>query len=226
MPSEPCRYQPPKFVSVQVLVFKECKTGPSLSDVLSPTSADTDKARFAYKTVSCLQGEEAKTQLLFERVARAEALQCNPIEAIAAVPDWWQVRIEGRRPQLIMHFAEMGLDGKLDKTKYVISIPQALNVKPLASPISAYRKGQYEGILTLNDNSKLIVNAISETEAQRVIDEASGSIDPKYLNGSFIKIGIRKGQALKQIMVYPKYAKFFSSGLQSLQPDWVVSFDN
>jgi hypothetical protein len=151
-------------------------------------------------------------------------MQCNPIDAVASVPDWWQVRIEGKRPQLVIHFAEKRMDGKLGSAMYVVTIPHPSPIKPLYSPISSFTKGNIEGILTLNDNSKLIVNGLNELEVGRVIEEAILTIDPKRLLGSFSKVGTRRGQALKQIKVYPRYCRYFSTGYRNMKPDWTVYF--
>jgi hypothetical protein len=215
MPTEPCRYKPPQFVTVSVKVFKKCR---------KPDFFNDSRTEFETKDVDCLKGEEAKTKLLFERIANSEALQCTPVDAIASVPDWWQVRIEGNRPQLVVHFSEKDLSGNLSSAKYVITIPHPPANKPIYSPIGSYTKGNVEGILTLKDNSKLIVNALNAAEAERVIDEAIRIIDPAMLVSSFSKIGTRRGQPIKEITVYPCYARFFSTGYRNQKPDWTIYF--
>lgn len=192
---------------LSVRVFKNC---------------DGDNPTFEYKTVRVAPDAVDSYALLYDRIANLEALQCSQDNCIAAVPEWWQVRIEGKRPQLVILFAQKKPDGSLGRADNPISIPHASSEMPQFSPISAYTKGQVEGILTLSDNSKLIVNARDAGEAERVINEAMLTIDPRLISGSFYKVGTRKGQPLRTITVYPKYAKYFSSGLQNTKPDWTV----
>lgn len=146
------------------------------------------------------------------------------IDAVAAVPEWWQLRPEAKRPQLVILYKEQS-DTKAGRDLYPLTIPHYEGSTPPGhSPIPAYRKGQQEGILTLSDNSKVIVNAYSEAEAHKVLTAAKKCIKPKYLKGSHIKIGERKGQKLKQIQVSPHKAKFFPTGQQDLSPKWVAKF--
>lgn len=212
MPSEPCRYQPPQFVSVTVQVFKACQ--------LNPISGK-DEPVLEPKVIQCLKGEEAKTRLHFERFASIESQQCTPIEAIAAVPEWWQVRPGANRPQLVILYAELKQDGKLGRSRYALTLPHYCKEQAFRPIFPSYRKGQWEGILTLADNSKLIVNAVSQIEATTVINSLKVFIAPKQLEGSFSKVGERKGQELLRIKVVPVSARFFATGQKDTNPDWV-----
>jgi hypothetical protein len=145
-------------------------------------------------------------------------------EAIAAVPEWWQVRIEAGRPQLVILFGKVLPDGKVERAKYGLTIPHYSGGRTNTPPIGTYKHGQIEGILTLNDNSKVMVNAASEAEASRVLFMAKQAIDPLYVKGSFIKIGPRQGQVLAPVTLVPRYGKFFASGLRNTKPDWTAYY--
>ena len=149
----------------------------------------------------------------------------NP--AIAAVPEWWQVRLGADRPQLVIQFGHDLGNGKIDSPCYPLSIPH-VNISAVGSrsPISPYTKGQWEAILTLADNSKVIVNAVNAAEAESVINQAKAIITPSALVGSFIKIGQRKGQALSTIRVIAKIAKYFPTGQKNMKPEWVRYYTN
>jgi hypothetical protein len=152
-------------------------------------------------------------------------IQCE-IEPIAAVPEWWQLRPEGNRPQLIVQFGEKKEDGKIGKAIYTLTIPHFSGSKEDAKEINfEWRKGSIEGILTLKDNSKLIVNAVSEQEVEKIFGIAKKWIKEAMLVDSFSKIGQRKGQPFKQITAVAKVARFFPEGTKSEKPDWVVRLD-
>lgn len=176
------------------------------------------------KTVHVLAGTESSAILQYEKMFDIEALQCNPVEAVAAVPEWWQVRIEAHRPQLVMLFGKLLPDGKVERGRYALTIPHYVGGRTDTPPIGRYKKGQIEGILTLSDNSKVIVNAVSETEVDRVLFQAKQAIDPKLIDGSFIKTGTRKGQILAAITLVPLYGKYFSQGLKETKPDWTAYY--
>lgn len=147
------------------------------------------------------------------------------IQATASVPEWWQVRAEAKRPQLIIQFANRGRAGRPGKSRFSLSIPHYKGTsRTTKSPIPPYRKGQHEGILTLFDNSKVIVNAFSDAEAERVLKAAEKHIKPRYLKNSHIKIGIRKGVKLSTAEVIPVLGQYFPTGLQNLNPKWSSNF--
>lgn len=87
--------------------------------------------------------------------------------------------------------------------------------------LPSYRKGQWEGILVLKDNSKVIVNAVSREESERVINALRQFINPSMLAGAQLKVGLRKGNQLKQCLVVPKSVRFFKTGQKNTVPDWV-----
>lgn len=147
------------------------------------------------------------------------------IQAVASVPEWWQLRAESRRPQLVIQFANRARSGRPGRSRFSLTLPHYKGkTRTTKSPLPPYRKGQHEGILTLFDNSKVIVNAFSEAEADRVLQAAKKHINPKYLKNSHIKIGIRKGRKLKQDEVIPVLGHYYPTGLQDLNPKWTGRF--
>lgn len=145
-------------------------------------------------------------------------------DTIAAVPEWWQVRIGADRPQMVIQFGEVQENDKVGPAKWPITIPHYYWSEGTVPAIPTYTKGSWEGILTLKDNSKLIVNAISQSEAFAVINALEIYIDPSMLQDSFIKVGERRGQPLQEVQVTPVVGKFFATGQKDLEPSWTVSF--
>ncbi len=76
------------------------------------------------------------------------------------------------------------------------------------------------GLLTLRDNSKLIVNAIDQAEAERVIQQCSAVINSALLTGLPPKIGPRGGESLAEIEVHPRIMRFFVDGQRNVLPTW------
>lgn len=146
----------------------------------------------------------------------------NTDPPIAVIPEWWQIRIGADRPQLVALYAEPSKQGKLGRTRWPITIPHYDGAikKPQLPP---YNKGQWEGILTLKDNSKLIINAASAGEADSLLKQFSRFIKPQMLVGSISKVGLRKGPKLKQCRVVPTNARYFSTGQKNTNPDWIVN---
>ncbi|WP_375511421.1 hypothetical protein [uncultured Nostoc sp.] len=147
-----------------------------------------------------------------------------PSQAVAAVPEWWQVRPEGKRPQLILLCGKKHDNGNVGYLVYPITIPHPIINRRATSPIPDYKKGNIEAILTLKDNSKVIVNTHDNDTANSLIEAIKLLIDPAYLEGSFTKVGLRKGQSLLAITVAAKKARYFSQGLKNTKPDWIDKY--
>jgi hypothetical protein len=154
----------------------------------------------------------------------AECKDCD--EPIAAVPDWWGTRLGADRPQLMVMFARKYNDGSWDKPKYAMSVPYwKLNKEQTKSfTFPTYRKGSMQSALILPDNSKLIVNAIDIDEGDRVLTLISAGMDLAMVQDAEQTFSLRRGRELREITVYPRFAKFFSTGQRNLNPDWSVKF--
>jgi hypothetical protein len=164
----------------------------------------------------------------FERLADIEAqvcLQCSELTAIATVPEWWQLRPEARRPQAILVFREVRADNTLGNDHYAITIPHfSQSTPPAIAPLTTYKKGNFEGILTLNDNSKLIVNCVDADECTRVIGRLSAFIDGNQLTNSSTKIGQRSGLPFKEITVKAFRLDYYPNGVKTMRPAYLKSY--
>ena len=166
--------------------------------------------------------DAAAVKLMLDNHADLLALQCKENDCVAAVPDWWQVRLGTDRPQLLVQYARKFSDGTWDKSKYVVSIPHWSKSKDLTTidDFPTYQKGQYQGTTIFSDNSKLIVNCVSSAEAQRVTDKLLLTIPTIKKLNSVYTTTFRRGVALAEITVYPRLIKYFSKGQQNMTPDW------
>jgi hypothetical protein len=162
---------------------------------------------------------------MFDRMSRIEGQQCQECTAIATVPEWWEYRPESKRPQGILVFQELKADGTIGNDPYSITIPHCnLGTAPIKAPLTTYKKGNWQGILTLKDNSKLIVNCVDVDEVNRVIGALSKVIDPAYLVGSFVKIGPHRGLDYKTITVRVMRLDYYPNGSKNMKPAYVKSF--
>jgi hypothetical protein len=211
MPSEPCKFQPPKIVFASVKVFEACGTD--------------GKATFKMRSVPVLSGTEAQVILSYERMFEIESGQkCNP--AIAVVPDFWAIKPENQRSQLVILYAEVKSTGKLGDGRWSLAIPHYNRPKGFKPKVPDYNKGSWQGILTLKDNSKIIVNAKDRSECSRMINALKINVPVEYrmVNGKAAKakIGERLNSDLKECRVTAVRADFFSKGQRNMQPDWTI----
>jgi hypothetical protein len=143
----------------------------------------------------------------------------------AVVPEWWQLRPEADRPQLIVQCAEKNADDSLGSAKYVVTIPHYQHTIPYnLPPFSNLEKGSYQGVLTLKDNSKVIIYGKTIQETRNVLYNIYSEIDTNYRNGFYPKVGPIGNPNFKEITVYPKYGKYFATGVAKTVPTWTVAY--
>jgi hypothetical protein len=143
--------------------------------------------------------------------------------AVAAVPEWWQVRLGADRPQLVILYGEKLPNDKTGRSRYPLTIPYYKFTGKGLPVFPTYQKGQWEGLLTLRDNSRIVVHAISYNEAKRVLNELKEFVDPNMRGGSTQKIGEYGGVALKTITVKPCTAKYFATGQKDTNPTYTLN---
>lgn len=177
------------------------------------------------KVIATSEGNEVlKTQIEFETLAGINERLCNKQnldknECYTVVPEWWQVRVF-QRPQLVIQYAELLENNKIGRSRWAVSIPHYNKPKTYKPGFLDYDKGDFEGILVLNDNSKIIINAKTKPECLRVIEHFKQFIDPKYLeNIQKPKIGERP-DVYKKVRVTAVRCHFFSTGQKQNPPDW------
>jgi hypothetical protein len=145
---------------------------------------------------------------------------CQPKDIPSSIPEWWQVRAGSDRPQLVVIF-------KGGNSYWSMAIPwyRGKFKEQIINLIPGYNRGNFSTILTLNDNSKIVVNASSKDEGKRFIKRIQAVVKPKLLEQAELKAGgERKGKPLKTGRVIPVYAKYFATGQQDLLPDWRYNF--
>jgi hypothetical protein len=180
---------------------------------------------FGTQIVSVPANSFGYVSALFEKIANTEGRHCAECNAIATVPEWWQLRPEAGRRQGIFVYKELRDDNTIGNDPYAITVPHcSLTSAPGSAILNTYRKGNWQGILSLKDNSKLIVNCIDSDECERVITELSKVIDSDYLVGSTQTIGKHKGKPFKQIRVKAQELHFFPNGAKTMKPAYVKSF--
>lgn len=136
------------------------------------------------------------------------------IQAVASIPERWATKPIDNMPQLVIVFRKVG---KTRSGNYQIVIP---HYKGPRNPLVSYHtKGNRIGTLTLKDNSSIVVNAVTDREAERVINQLKKFVDRKYLTDDF-KITERKGAKIAQDRYRPIRADYYPEGQNSSGVEW------
>jgi hypothetical protein len=142
---------------------------------------------------------------------------------VAVVPEWWQVR-PGQRSQLVIQFAGLNSNGSENRNRWSLIVPHYRygESQPISLPI--YEKGRFFASLTLDDNSKIWVNAKTQSKAVDYVRRLSLLVKPAMLTSPLdIHSGERRGTALIEMRTRAVRASFFSTGQKNMTPDWVKS---
>jgi hypothetical protein len=192
------------FATIAVKVFKSCG-----SDGKTPDS-DT-------LSVTCLKSEESRIAQQFEQFYQIRAAQCDKCEANLVLPEYWQTRT-GQRPQLVILYREIMPDGEFGAGYYPLHLAHYNKPEGYKPAIPSYAKGNIMGIYTFADNSKLIVNAKSITEAKRVIRSLLQWTDPQQAGE--LKLGEHGGKRYQEIRVKAVRIDFYPNGQRNSSPQW------
>ncbi|MBN4004750.1 hypothetical protein [Nostoc sp. LPT] len=167
----------------------------------------------------------------YRKIQAIIAEEVKKLDVTAAIPLSFQIRHEGDTPQMVIQCAEKksaasgNQPAKYDSAKYPITVPHwkgGQNDKPTLPP---YKKGNWQAILVLADNSKVTINAQNEAECIKILNAIKPWINSKMLEGSYFKGGkITTKEPIKESQVYPKYGRYFSKGQKNGKPDWRVDF--
>lgn len=198
---------------VKVKIFDKCELNPNTKEI---------EPKFTEKEIEVPKGQKERIKLSFERVYELEALQCEEEKPCnLVVPEWWQVRV-GQRSQLAIVYANLLPDGKIGKSRWAIHIPHYSGQAGVFPVLSDYQKGDYFGLITLKDNSKIYVNAVSPGEAERIARELLGYVLPSMQGDGAVHTGQRKGQNLSTARVTAISAAYYSQGQLKTTPDWIA----
>ncbi len=137
------------------------------------------------------------------------------VEAVATVPEDYDIRVESKRPQLVIIYRATSKTNK--SGNYSLVIPHYSGDR--TPKIKPYTKGNHWAILVLKDNSKLVINGQSETESLNYLRDLKKFIDKKYLTNK-IKTGVYPNKPFKELTVKPIRADFYPKGKEEMFPLW------
>jgi hypothetical protein len=185
----------------------------------NPPQSETQKTLLNY-TGKGITGLHELTKTFNDNLLTVFTEVCEKADPIAAIPEWWQVRAGSDRPQLVVIY-------KAGNSNWSMAIPwyKGIFKSTIIELIPSYTRGSFSTYLTLNDNSKVVVNAASKAEGEAVMNRIKAVISGSKLLGSELKSGgERKGKQIKSIKVKPAYAKYFARGQQDNLPNWRYNF--
>lgn len=164
---------------------------------------------------------EDKTAFLFATAETVPAIkdlyselaELRKQKPIVTVPDRFKTRVPDARPQMVILYREVGPKAN---GYYQVVVPWAGNTKPNAT---TYKKGDKMTIYEMADSSKIVVNAFTQAEGERVIKAFLPLIPIDKRKGAHFTTSCRSDK-LKTITVKPVRADYYKQGLAgSLQPD-------
>ncbi|MGD1939958.1 MAG: hypothetical protein ACFB0G_01470 [Leptolyngbyaceae cyanobacterium] len=165
-----------------------------------------------------LGGITAQNQVILQALADIwDKVKCES-EVYAAIPDSATFKVPNIVPQLSLQFKESGNN---KGSRWQITIPRFNEAyKDNLQPFT-YQKGNYRCGLELTDNSKIIVNAITEAEGRRVIAHCSQFVLSEFLTPlEWIKVNKIPSRQFKEVTVVSCHAKYFTGRLDE-PPKWV-----
>lgn len=173
-------------------------------------------------------GPAATFTLLVQIDKKLDMLYRDTVEnpQVASIIEHWQLRPEAERPQVALLW---GLyvpgESTIASGKYQTTIPHCdPSILDEATNRWGYEKGAIQFLLTLKDNSKVIMYAASKTEAMRVYALIGPYIDPDMVEGAYIKWGEYSGPPFKPGHLRLRRADYYPRGLERQFPERQVHY--
>jgi len=142
-----------------------------------------------------------------------------------AIPEWWQVRVGADRPQFVIQFAKIETAGSIGSSRWSLTIPHYRHPAGYKPNIPEFTRGQFFGVYSCRDNSKLVVHCKTKAEVNRVLIPLIACINTlQRPDTPIIHYGERTGQQLTIATVKPTIGHFYSTGQKNLKPDWSIDF--
>jgi hypothetical protein len=184
---------------------------------------DNGVAKYRTNVIAVPRNMIFLAESLFEELAFVRGAFCEQQTAIASVPEWWQIRPEAHRPQMIYIYRVKNANGTWKSGGYSLTVPHPKQVTAATVvALPTYTKGNYQSILTLSDNSKVIVNGKDAAACAEMIAAAKEQIAEAYTANSSTKSGIRGGStqfAQKEVTLWA--IDYYSKGsFGDMKPDW------
>lgn len=129
-----------------------------------------------------------------------------------SLPSGWAIKPGDFLPQLVVIYR---IKGKTRTGNYELVIPHYRGNKYPVLP--SYKKGSHKLTLVLKDGSKLIVNAATESEGKRVINQCSKYIDSRFLTND---IRHTENQLVNINDMISVRADFYPTGQNQHEPLW------
>ncbi|TAE54906.1 MAG: collagen-like protein [Nostocales cyanobacterium] len=214
-----------RFVDIKV---KICECEQQKDGSFAPKEKEVTVKAIANKDGSSSNADTIKADYeAIYKLSRDACLAKNNDDNYVAIPDSWLLRPEHSRPQAIYQFREVGSKpGENNPPKYTLTIPHHKDHGPDVSPFPKYRKGNWEIIYVLADNSKITIHAANENEGMKILEAAKLLIESSKLsNGYLSKSGrVESKVPMKQIEVECRIVKFWDKGRQKDKPKWVKKY--
>lgn len=171
---------------------------------------DCEQEQFSSYTWEVVRSSWNNEQVeTLQETANNAKLWCDEPNLIVGYPDWWAVRAGANRPQIVQIFRKDGT-----RNYHSLVIPNySVEPDPETAAISEYQSGNLMGRETLTDNSTLLVYAIDQAEAERVLDEMASWVDSTFRasppNRTF---QIRQGHGVEESTRIPRVVEIWKEG--------------
>ena len=143
------------------------------------------------------------------------------IEPTASIIEHWQLKPESSREMVALMWGEFSSDSPIiGPPKWQTSVPHcSISIMPAASNVWGYRKGSVQLMVTLSDNSKIIMYVFSRAEGERVFGLISPYIPAGFLAGGYTKWGEYKGPPFKPGLLRLRRIDHYPQGVGKQLPD-------
>ena len=180
--------------------------------------SETVNSRDYTTNIQGLQGLSASNQAILSTLVKVwDAVKCPP-DTHGSIPESYIAKAPTIKPQLQIQFKESSGNSH---SRWHITIPHFNQAFKDRLYFPEYEKGNVRCVLTLKDNSKIVVNAASKAEGQTIITACLSYVEPGYAV-SITEMSSHEfpNRNIKRVRVKACFAQYFSGTLEA-PPNWI-----
>ncbi len=178
-----------------------------------PSDTARTNGRQAIKTALIIRDDDSAIEILNKQFFFRFGLAQSNITNQLAIPEEWIMKPGFSIPQLVGIYRP---DNVKNVGNYTLTIPHYTGDRSPKLP--RYTRGNTTVRWTLKDNSRVLVNVVSETEGRNLITQIKQYVNRKMWTDD-IKVTERSKQVIRR-KYSPIRADYFKNGRSDVTPTW------
>lgn len=173
---------------------------------------DLSRSRSGLKAGLIVRAKDSALEILNKQIIFRLAIQNKSFDAIATIPESYNLRPGDFIPQLVVVYRSIE---KKRSGNYSLTIPHFTGTKSINLP--QYTKGNHQATLILKDGSKILVNAVNKAAGLSLIKACLKYVDRRFITDDYHHA---ERNDITNHTVKPLRGDYYPVGRKNSEPEW------